>query len=213
MEKLNSYNKHFKDISGKRYNKLVVLEDGFKKDNDIWCKVLCDCGNIKFIRKSSIKNNNSRSCGCIHSIELSDRNKKHLLSKTKIYKIYHAMKKRCYDKNDNEYKNYGERGISICNEWLNDFMIFYNWSIQNGYTEGLSIDRIDVNGNYNPNNCRWIEKSIQQLNKRNSIRFLINGDYKNLCIICKEYNIKYSIVYKHLKKYGEESVIKKYFNA
>lgn len=94
----------------------------------------------------------------------------HGYSKSKLYKILNGMKNRCYNKNAYNYSYYGGRGITICDDWLNDFMTFYDWAINSGYKEGLSIDRIDVNGNYEPNNCRWKTSKQQCNNKRNNIK-------------------------------------------
>lgn len=116
-----------------------------------------------------------KSCGCFFDEKKKFGNPKHEKSNTRIYRIWSEMKTRCYLKTCNIYKNYGGRGITICKEWLDDFMNFYNWAMSNGYTDELTIDRIDVNGNYEPSNCRWATNEIQQNNKRNNRIIVLNG--------------------------------------
>lgn len=130
---------------------------------------------------------------------------RHGLSNTRIYKIFIKMKSRCYNSNDTRYNNYGYRGVRICNEWLNDFMSFHNWSINNGYTDKLSIDRIDVNGNYEPNNCRWVDNFVQNNNKTNNRIVCINGESKTMTQWCKEYELDENILYSRIKR-GVEGV-------
>ena len=101
------------------------------------------------------------------------------------------MKSRCYTESNSDYKDYGGRGISICDEWLNDFVSFYNWSMNNSYSDGLSIDRIDVNGNYEPSNCRWATNKEQANNKRTNMFCTINGETKTL----KEWSEERGIIY------------------
>ena len=105
---------------------------------------------------------------------------KHLKCNTKLYFVYHKIKDRCYNPNEKGYKNYGGRGIAMCQEWQDDFMNFYNWAIENGYKEGLSIDRINNNGNYEPSNCRWATREIQNKNKRSNRYITFNGETKTL---------------------------------
>lgn len=100
--------------------------------------------------------------------------------KTKLYQIWCGMKQRCFSKSDKSYGLYGGRGITVCDEWKNNFVLFRNWSMKNGYKEGLSIDRIDNNGNYCPENCRWVTSKEQNNNKRNTIRIEYNGETKTL---------------------------------
>ena len=130
---------------------------------------------------------------------------KHNLSRSRINKIYLAMKNRCYCKTSDRYSYYGGRGIKICDEWLADFMNFYNWAMANGYREDLTIDRINVNGNYEPNNCRWIKQIEQNRNKRNNIL------YKGKCLAEWIRALKITnqrLFYSKVKKYGAEQIIK-----
>lgn len=154
------------DLKNQRFGKLVAVEyAGYKNGRTYWlCK--CDCGNTKTIMAHSLKSGKTQSCGCIHKRQLIDRNKKHNMSKLKLYNRWKTIKARCYNPKVQAYKNYGGRGITMCDEWKNDFQLFYKWAINNGYQENLTIDRINNNGNYEPNNCRWTTMAEQNKNKR-----------------------------------------------
>lgn len=123
-------------------------------------------------------------------------------SKLRIYRIFIGMHKRCEDETHQNYKNYGKRGISVCDEWSGKygFFKFYKWSMDNGYTDKLSIDRINSNGNYEPNNCRWISINKQLYNRRCSLSYEYNGTILNLGEICKIENLKYGLVYSRIRK-------------
>lgn len=120
----------------------------------------CFCGNKFEAQIQNVNRKHTKSCGCIKGYI------KHNMSSDKIYNVWIGMKQRCYNKNNKRYKDYGARGIFVCKEWLEDFMNFYNWSINNGYKEGLSIDRADNDKGYNPSNCRWTDCFIQNTNQR-----------------------------------------------
>lgn len=122
------------------------------------------------------------------------------LSKTRINNIYHNMKNRCNNPKNYRYKNYGARNIKVCDEWQNSFLSFYNWAINNGYNEKLTLDRIDVNGNYEPNNCRWVSLKQQFYNRTNNVYYIVNGEKKCLAELCKEYNMPYQTVRRRLRK-------------
>lgn len=118
----------------------------------------CFCGKEFKAMTNEIKYNKTKSCGCLKTI--------HGLHNHKLYQHWYDMKYRCCNSKSDSFKNYGERGISVCDKWLNDFMSFYNWAIHNGYKEGLTLDRKNSNGNYEPDNCRWTTKFVQAQNKR-----------------------------------------------
>lgn len=177
------------DVTGQRFGKLVVLKKtGVKNKSALWlCQ--CDCGNYKEVTLQHLKKG-TKSCGCLSkevAVErgrksmIGERSKKHGMYGTKLYNIWAGMKRRCYNKNSNYYHEYGGRGIIVCNDWKYDFKSFYDWSISNGYKEGLSIDRIKTDGNYEPNNCRWATWKVQQNNRRNNVRIKYMG---------KEYTFK-----------------------
>ena len=149
------------------------------------CK--CECGNECIVEKSALKLSSTKSCGCLQKEKLEQIHincRKHGLSNSRIYHTWQSMKQRCFDIKDKHYKHYGARNITICNEWL-DFTSFYNWAMQNGYNDTLTIERINVNGNYEPNNCKWITAKEQAKNKRNSIKIL----YNNKTYTVKEFTI------------------------
>ena len=149
----------FKNLTGLKFGKLTVIEldSSYTKKHKKWfCE--CDCGNFTSVFGTNLKQGVTTSCGCQSSRnnarELVKVNTTHGLSRSKIYRIYHTMKNRCYKKSSKPYNDYGGRGIIIYNEWLSDFESFQNWAISNGYEEGLTLERIDVNGNYEPSNCK-----------------------------------------------------------
>lgn len=188
----------FIDIKGKKYNRWTVLSlDRIENKRAYWlCQ--CECGTKKVVSSSSLRCGTSKSCGCLtkeNGIKTING-----LSKTKLYRTYANIKQRCYNKNNFEYKNYGARGIIMCDEWKNDFLNFYNWAIQNGYKEELTIDRINVNGNYEPNNCRWITMKEQYHNRTDNLYYIVNNEKKCLAELCKEYNMPYKTVRARLKR-------------
>jgi hypothetical protein len=126
------------------------------------------CGNKFKSRIQDVKSEETKSCGCYVKRRVSETHKTHGLVGTRLYNTWTNMKDRVFNTKNKRYSDYGGRGITICDEWKNDFMSFYNWAITNGYEEdkGLSIDRIDNDGNYEPNNCRWTTNTIQCRNQR-----------------------------------------------
>lgn len=152
---------------------LKLVRDKVVKQNrghDWLSEYVCSCGNKTLATKHNVNSGKVRSCGCYKSQYIASKNKTHGLIKLnlRLYRIWKSMKRRCNNKNDHNYHNYGGRGIKVCEEWLK-YPEFYNWSIKNGYESHLTIERIDVNGNYEPNNCKWIINSEQARNTRISV--------------------------------------------
>jgi len=184
------------DITGERFGRLTVIKlacHGSRKTPAKWlCK--CDCGNVIEVSRQRLISGHTKSCGCLRSdiMRANIHNPtKHGLRYTRIYKIYADMKSRCNNPNRKNYKDYGGRGIKICSEW-SKFENFYKWAMENGYSDDLTIDRLDVNGDYEPSNCRWVTYTTQERNKRNNIYITINGETKTLMEWCEIYNVPYS---------------------
>lgn len=123
------------------------------------------------------------------------------MNNTRLYKCWSGMKQRCLNPNAINYQDYGGRGIVVCDEWKNNFTAFYKWAVSHGYSDELTIDRIDVNGNYEPSNCRWADKETQDYNKRETQRVLIEGKWKNLLEISREYGIPITTVRNRYRRY------------
>lgn len=162
------------DLTGKRFGRLIVIERCENKHKAPYWKCKCDCGNVCVIQGRKLRDGITKSCGCLHK-EISKINHlTHGKSKHPLYSVWKGMKSRCNNKHIKCYKYYGEKGVSLCEDW-NDFATFFDWSINNGYKHGLTIDRIDNNGNYCPENCRWVSIDIQQKNKSNCFYITYNG--------------------------------------
>lgn len=151
--------------------KSIINRQG-RKEKIIMCR--CElCGSLKPIRYSNL--NRTKSCGCAKNRFISNANKTHGETRTRLYRIWVLMKDRCTNQNSPHYNIYGGRGITVCDEWLH-YENFKDWAITNGYQKDLSIDRINNNKGYNPSNCRWATKVEQANNKRNNIRITHNGE-------------------------------------
>ena len=190
-----------KDITGCKYNRLTAVRFSHadKNYNQYWV-FRCDCGNEIVARKSFVVSGHTKSCGCLQkevaSEEVIKTSIKHNHSNARLYKIWKGMISRCTLEG---HKYHYEKGITVCDEWRSDFMNFYNWAISNGYTEKLTIDRIDNNGNYEPNNCRWATYREQAQNTYKNHFITHNGQTKCITEWCRELNIKVSTFCQRIK--------------
>ena len=168
----------FKDLTGLRFGKLTVVGRAESAANGRiqWtCK--CDCGNHTVCMAYNLLNGHTQSCGCLHE---NGTRTTHGMRRTRLYRIWSDMKSRCNNQNRPRYSDYGGRGIVVCEEWEQSFEAFSDWALANGYCDGLTIDRIDNDGDYRPENCRWITRHDQGSNKRNNNLLTLNGETKTI---------------------------------
>lgn len=199
-------------LKGLRNGRLIILEEIERKvkpsgQKERMVKCLCDCGKVVEVRLNNFIHGRVKSCGCLQREIASNVARKHGLSLTKINNVYRAIKRRCYNKNCDDYKHYGGRGIKMCKEWKDDFTSFYNWAISNGYDlnktmKEQSIDRIDVNGYYEPSNCRIVKWVVQARNRRTTKRYLYMGEFLDLKTISERSGINYHTLWQRINKYG-----------
>lgn len=186
----------FKDITGKRFGRLVALRIHIGEGRTKWwCK--CECGEEKLIPLDSLSSGRGKSCGCLRKELTGNKFRKHGKPDERLYSIWLNMRDRCNNPNNDLFHRYGGRGIKITGEW-NDFQKFYDWAISNGYNKELTIDRIDNDGMYEPVNCRWADR-IQQMNNTSTNVFTeIKGEVKTLSEHARDHNINYfSLLYRY----------------
>lgn len=164
-----------KDLTGQRFGRLTVIARAGSdaQSKATWC-CLCDCGRKVVVTGTKLRRNNTRSCGCLKGEVARKRLVIHGKTNTRLFPIWQSMKDRCHCPSHHAYKHYGARGIFVCDEWRYDFMKFYEWAMENGYDENApigkcTIDRIDNDKGYSPDNCRWVDMKVQNNNKRRII--------------------------------------------
>lgn len=186
---------------GKQFGRLTVIEEiGRTKHRTILWKCRCECGGEATVTTHNLRCGNTQSCGCLHREKTKMINYKTGQYKSRLYQTWINMKTRCHTPTAWEYKNYGARGIIICEEWRHDFKVFYDWAMNHGYTDELTIDRIDNNGNYCPENCRWVDRVTQNRNQRNSRWITHNGETKHLFDWADEFGINRNTLAHRLKR-------------
>lgn len=192
------------DLTGRTFGRLTVLSraENSKGGKPRWlCR--CQCGNECIVHSSSLVSGNTKSCGCLRNEKSRSRAMTHGMSKSPLFAVWCAMIGRCENQNNKSYPNYGGRGISVCKEW-HDSSTFFEWALNNGYSHGLTIERIDVDKGYEPDNCKWVSRKQQARNKTNNVMIEIDGTSKCLPEWCEEYGVNYYTVYQRIKKLGWE---------
>lgn len=189
-----------KDLVGQKFGRALVISRSGSRNGRVYWFCACDCGKKFETITASLTGGKTTSCGCYRHERERDANIKHGKTNSRIYRIYNLMKNRCYNHNVPRYKNYGARGIRVCDDWLGEdgFIAFNNWAILNGYNDDLTIERIDVNGNYCPENCKWIRKEEQAKNKTSNVIIEIDDKKQILSEWCKEFNIEYGLAHERM---------------
>ena len=194
-----------KDLTGLKIDKVTVIKRAnVNNKGDRWL-CLCDCGNYVIFSELSLtrKSENKRSCGCEWKENWKKCFETHGCTKTRLYRIWQGMKKRCCTKTCSNYKYYGAKGIKVCDDWLT-FTTFREWAINNGYNDTLSIDRINSNGNYEPSNCRWVKQNTQVRNRSMSRMVTWNGKTQLIKDWAEELGVTYETLRVRINKWGVE---------
>lgn len=194
--------KNAPDLVGNKFGRLTVIErHGISKSKKALWKCICDCGGFAIVTTQDLKNGHTKSCGCLKIEEVKKRSKTHGMSNNNLFFVWFAIKDRCFNQNNKKYKHYGGRGITVCDEWKNDFQAFYDYVSQLPHfdEEGYSIDRINNNGNYEPGNVRWATKTEQANNRNNTIVLTIDKETHTLPEWSRILGVKYNTLYYRYK--------------
>lgn len=188
------------NLKGKSFGRLTVIENDRMEKGVRKALCLCDCGEETDVNVSDIRSGNTKSCGCLYRETRKTVHASHGMRRTRLYSTWTNMKTRCYNPDVPGFKNYGGRGITVCEEWKSDFVNFYNWAVKTGYNDELTIERVDVNGNYEPENCMWIGAEEQSKNRRVNIYIELNGKTETLREWCNKLGLPYKIVHQRMKR-------------
>ena len=178
---------------GQKYGRLTVTGFFHKGEKWYW-ECACECGNSIITQAHLVRNGHTSSGGCLQRERASEASLVHGQSNSRLYRIYNGMKNRCYNQKQQNYENYGGRGITICEEWLKSFTSFEEWALSHGYADDLSIDRIDSNGDYSPENCRWVTRTEQNENTRSNHLVTIGDRTQPLSAWVRERGLNYHTV-------------------
>jgi hypothetical protein len=190
----------FRDLTGERFGRLLVEgKGGYNKHHQLYWRCECECGKRKEVLGSLLRNSMTQSCGCLQKESISKVNFKHGMAKSNIWSIHRSMMDRCYSPNNKAYKHYGARGISVCDRW-HDFESFFK--DMGNKPDGMSLERVNNNGNYSPDNVIWADSKTQANNRTNSVMLTYNNRTQTMAQWCEEIDLKIATVWARLNKYG-----------
>lgn len=208
------------DLTNREFGRLTVLyqaKERSKKGYIQWvCQCSCENKTIIIVPSDRLRSKKTKSCGCLQKDIVSNKNKNNEKypeedRNTRLYRIWKTMIARTIYPSQDGFKNYGGRGIKVCEEWLDDFYKFKNWAMSNGYDDDLTIDRINCDGNYEPSNCKWSSRKEQNNNQRRTIKLTYQDITHNLTEWADLLGIKYNTLYHRYKKnYPIEKILKEY---
>ena len=177
------------ELTGQRFGRLLVVSRAPNRGGKTrwYCK--CDCGEMTIVNSRDLRMGATKSCGCLNR----EVHKKYPEGKrnTRLYGIWKGMNRRCASPREKSYRNYGGRGITVCDSWKNNFLAFEEWALENGYSDTLTLDRIDVNGDYCPENCRWLSRKMQNRNTRKTHYLTYEGVTKPIIDWAEAYHVPY----------------------
>ncbi|MGR6008091.1 hypothetical protein ACT7CZ_02735 [Bacillus cereus] len=193
------------DILGETFGNLTVVGYSHTQRNGSYWDCVCKCGNTKKVTKNHLMTGHTKSCGCLRPQVIT----KHGDHKERLYSIWSGMKRRCLNKSANDYYKYGERGISVHEEWM-EYPLFKKWALENGYSDDLTLERLDFNGNYEPENCKWIPLEEQLKNTRRNVFITFEGETKVLSDWARHFDINYQTLKgRYWRGDGEKSYLGK----
>ncbi len=198
----------FIDLSEQRFSRLTAIKEAgrTRRGQVLWlCR--CDCGATVIVESGKLRKNTTKSCGCLKR-EIASQSMRKLRtamsldnhSKSPLYRIWVEMQRRCYDEKSQSFKNYGGRGIEVCNEWQQSFSSFQAWSLANGYSRELTIDRKDNDGDYCPENCRWVSRKVQANNNRRNRNISYNGVTKTIAQWAEQTGMQWHTLYNRIDR-------------
>ena len=194
------------DLTGKRFGMLTVLGIDDRGTRKTYWMCQCDCGNVKSVRSDSLQNGAIKSCGCLKkkqdAMNLTS-NHSHKMSGTRLFGEWQGMKGRCFNKNNARFARYGGRGITVCDEWRDDFSAFARWAVENGYDDKLTLDRIDNDKSYSPENCRWADARTQSRNRSTNVSVTIGNSTRTLTEWCEIFHLDPHTVFAGYRRNGD----------
>ena len=189
----------FIDLSSQTFGRLTVLRcEGPAKNRIMTWRCVCSCGNEVVCRGDHLREGKILSCGCLNQENRHTNTRTHGDRHTRLYNIWTHMKQRCKNQNRGNFKHYGGRGIKICPEWEHDFIVFRDWALANGYRDDLTIDRIDNDGDYCPENCRWATPEEQLNNTHRNHRIIVNGEEMTIAEASRRYKVPYDTIQRRI---------------